>query len=65
MKKKPRVVDVFKRPLIRGFLPTPCFLDPLDDEVPTNIASVNLVISCKKFFFHYCNPCAGVLTLYK
>ncbi len=33
---------------------------------PTNIAGVNLVISCNKgFFFHYSNTCAGVLTLYK
>ncbi len=33
---------------------------------PTNIASVNLVISYNKdFFSHYSNTCAGVLTLYK
>ena len=34
-----------------------------DGEYPTNIASVNLVISCNKVFFHYSNICAGFLTL--
>ncbi len=34
-------------------------------DFPTNIASVNLVISYNKVFSHYSNTCAGVLTLYK
>ena len=37
----------------------------LVDPYPTHIASVNLVISCNKVFFHYYNTSAGVLTLHK
>ena len=32
-------------------------------EYPTNIASVNLVISCNKVLLHYSKTCVGVLTL--
>ncbi len=35
-----------------------------DFPIPTNIASVNLVMGCSKVFFHYCNSCPGVLMLY-
>ncbi len=37
----------------------------IKQEFPTNIASVNLVIGCSKFFFNYSNTCPGVLTLYE